>query len=415
MRFRRGQPFRPAIIQLTALEGARADGGVVFGHHLFQLAGIEAGHAGELGDAVGAIGREDAGQVVHDRLAVGDGEGFLHGLLGDQPAPDGIALRPDILAFVIEAIDIAIDDNGIGHAVEAHREAAIFQRRAGVIGHRVELRGIAHLLHALAQQILQDGALGIGRAADLEAVGRIAPVFPQPVAVGLEAAGRGDHGLEADAFGKAAIADDGFRRVAFHHLDMPYLGIVQHLYAQLFGGAVHGVQQRLAAAEEEGIGARERQRARERGLEGDAAFGEEPRRVLAGADAHARQPFIGLAAGDAQQVVPVFVFQVFPGQHTGRLLMQGAEVARVAGIPPTQALRRVFQQQHGSAELAGGDGGAERGIAAAHHQHVPEAGDIGHHGRAPGFGMGRRTPLRFCIPLDTVASRGRGAIASADG
>ncbi len=88
--------------------------------------------------------------------------------------------------------------------VVARDDAAVEFRRAGVDRDRMALRGIADLLHALGQQHLQDRAAIIGRAADQEIVGGLAPILLQPFDVGLEAAGgrdqrRGAHlGLAAD-------------------------------------------------------------------------------------------------------------------------------------------------------------------------------------------------------------------------
>ena len=50
----------------------------------------------------------------------------------------------------------------------------------------------------LAEQHLQDRAAVIGRAADQEIVGGLAPIFLQPFDVGLEAAGGGDQRRSAD-------------------------------------------------------------------------------------------------------------------------------------------------------------------------------------------------------------------------
>ena len=91
-----------------------------------------------------------------------------------------------------------VDDDAEDDAVEPGDDAAVEFRRAGVDGDRVALRGIADLLHALVEQHLQDGAAVIGRAADQEIVGGIAPVFLQPFDVGLEAAGGGDQRRRAD-------------------------------------------------------------------------------------------------------------------------------------------------------------------------------------------------------------------------
>ena len=82
--------------------------------------------------------------------------------------------------------------------VEPRDDAAVEFRRARVDRDRVALGRIADLLHALGEQHLQHRAAIIGRAADQEIVGGLAPILLQPFDVGLEAAGGGDQRRGAD-------------------------------------------------------------------------------------------------------------------------------------------------------------------------------------------------------------------------
>ena len=140
---------------------------------------------------VGALDRRK--QRRHEAVAtltIEDDVGDLVGLRGHQPAPDRVALRPDVLALVIEALGVLVDDDAEHHRVVPRDDAAVEFRRAGVDRDRMALGGIADVLHALVEQQLQDRAAVIGRAADQEIVGRLAPIFLQPFDVGLKTAGR---------------------------------------------------------------------------------------------------------------------------------------------------------------------------------------------------------------------------------
>ena len=88
----------------------------------------------------------------------------------------------------------------------------------------------------------------------------------------------------------------------------------------------------------------------------------------------ARQLLVGLAAGDAKQVVPEFLFGIGPGEDLGRRVMGAAHVAGVAGVAAAIEFRRALQHQHRSAGPPRADRGAQRGIAAADHEHVVFAG-----------------------------------------
>ena len=74
--------------------------------------------------------------------------------------------------------------------------------------------------------------------------------------------------------------------------------------------AVVGVEQRLAAAEIERRRARQLQRAAERRLEAHALLLHPGIGAFGLADRHACEVLVGLPAGDAQQILPVFLLRV---------------------------------------------------------------------------------------------------------
>ena len=137
------------------------------------------------------------------------------------------------------------------------------------------------VLHALGEQHLQDRAAVIGRAADQEIVGGLAPIFLQPFDVGLETAGGGDQRRGADfAAPSIGLLQRRGQEHAVLDLEVGDFGVVDDLDAEPFGGEIERVQHRPAAAEEERIGAAEAQRAAERGLPAHALFDDPVQDVL---------------------------------------------------------------------------------------------------------------------------------------
>ena len=102
------------------IEGAGLHRGVEFGDGLFQRGRIELELAGEFGDAWRpAIGGNSVGMKLVDDGRIEDDVGDLVGLGGHQPAPDRVALRPDVLALVVEALGVLVDDDAEHHASRA--------------------------------------------------------------------------------------------------------------------------------------------------------------------------------------------------------------------------------------------------------------------------------------------------------
>src|SRR5690606_19405704 len=110
-------------------------------------------------------------------------------LHGRQPAPDGVALGPEVLAFVVEAARLAVDHHPQRYAVDAGTDAAVVERRARIDGHAMRLGRIADGVGAGVDHEFQQHAHVEARAADQEIVGRpfaalvLAPRLAQPFAV----------------------------------------------------------------------------------------------------------------------------------------------------------------------------------------------------------------------------------------
>ena len=108
--------------------------------------------------------------------------------MGNQPAPDGVAFWPDVLALVVKALAVLVEDDGERHAVESRDDAAIELGRASVDGDTVALRRVTDALGAGIEHVTQDLASIVGRAADEEVARRRPPGTCEPVEIGLKAA-----------------------------------------------------------------------------------------------------------------------------------------------------------------------------------------------------------------------------------
>src|SRR5436305_15343557 len=100
------------------------------------------------------------------------------------------------------------------------------------------------------------------------------------------------------------------------------------LHAEILGAAVVGVDQRLAAAHEEGIGARQVQRAGERWLEAHAVLAHPGTTRRRGADGEPGEAFARIAARDLEQVLPELLFRIGLAEHVLRLIVHTAQTAR---------------------------------------------------------------------------------------
>jgi hypothetical protein len=235
----------------------------------------------------------------------------------------------------------------------------------------MRLRRIADRVRAGVDHA-QQHALIEARAADQEVVGGplaalvLAPRFAQPCAVGFEAACRQHAAACLEALRAAARGHEA-RAVELDRVDRR---VVADLHAERFGAAVIGVHERLAAAHEEGVGARDVQRAGQRRLKAHAMRLHPRTTGRRRADHEPRQRLVGDAAGHLQQVLPVFLFGIGADQHVLRRVVHAAQIAGVLRVAAAPFARGRFEQQHRSACFARHQRGAERGIAAADHEYV---------------------------------------------
>jgi hypothetical protein len=220
------------------------------------------------------------------------------------------------------------------------------------------LRRVAHLLRALFQQRLQHAAHVVRRAAHEEVVRGRAPRLAQPREVRFEPAARHHHAFRRDAVLHALAHHRREREAAVAKLQVRDFRLVRHLDAERLRRSVIRVDQRLAPAEEERVGAPEVQRAAEGRLETHAVT-DHPRQVLRGiAYGAPREALIGEAAGDLEQVVPVLVLRVRVrhGRHGARV--HRAHVARVPAVAAAHGLGRRLDDRHARARFTRGNGGA---------------------------------------------------------
>lgn len=94
-----------------------------------------------------------------------------------------------------------------------------------------------------------------------------------------------------------------------------------------------------------------------------------------------RQPgktLVGLSAGDLQKVFEIFLLRIVIDQRPERAGMHAAEVAGVPGVATAIGLWRGLKDDDGRALFRSGDGGAQRGVAAADNRYVIRSCHCGH-------------------------------------
>jgi hypothetical protein len=275
-----------------------------------------------------------------------------------------------------------LNDDAEHDAVEPGDDAAVVFGRPRVDRDRMALGGIADFSDALVEQQLEHGAAIVAGAPHQEIIGGLAPILLHPFDVRLEAAGGGDQRARIDddapEAGQIAAHRRGGQEHAVFDLEIDDFGLVGDLDAELLGGPVQRIEHRPAAAQEEGIGAAEAERPAERRLETHALRGDPIEHRLRFADHVAGQRLVGVAAGHPHEIVEEFVLGVGTGQLLGGGVVGAAHVAGVPGVAAAVEFRRDFKHQHRGAGPPRADGGAQRSIAAARHQHVVFFGQIRH-------------------------------------
>jgi hypothetical protein len=93
------------------VEAAGAARGVEGLHRLHQLHRRQVQLLCQAFQRVGPGALEHRRHEAAHRLGVDDRVAHLPGLQGHQPAPDGVALGPEVLALVVEAMAVAVDHN----------------------------------------------------------------------------------------------------------------------------------------------------------------------------------------------------------------------------------------------------------------------------------------------------------------
>src|SRR5207302_3951376 len=167
-----------------------------------------------------------------------------------QPSPDGVALGPEVLALVVEALAKFIDGDSERDRVQPRGNAPVESRRPGVERHRVEPFRIARAGGALIEQAGKYSTVVVGRAADDVVVDGVAPVASQPVAIGLDPTTGHQHGSGGDlAPDTVLLHDDSTHAVARVEHHVFYGGFVLHLHAHRLSGLVVRIEQRLTTTQ----------------------------------------------------------------------------------------------------------------------------------------------------------------------
>ena len=104
-----------------------------------QLLGRQIQLRRKLPDRARRLRRKHRRHESADRLGIDDRKRDLVGLPGHERSPDGVALRPEVLALVVEALGVLVDDDAEREAIEPRDDAAVELRRARIDGDRVAL------------------------------------------------------------------------------------------------------------------------------------------------------------------------------------------------------------------------------------------------------------------------------------
>ena len=305
----------------------------------FQRSGINAELPGEAGDAVRLVRREHGRHEQVDGLGIYDDIGDLPGLLGYEATPDGVALGPDFLAFIVKTLAVSVNGNAERHAVETRADAAIKFGGTAVNCHTVSLRGIAEGFGSVVHHDLKHAALVIRRSADEEVGSFRAPRAGQPFGIGLIAAGSQHYSLGLHDKRGALLIHLGRFELAVPDFQIRHFSVIEHFDAELLRGSVISVDERLASSEEEGVGAGKVKRAAHGGLKMDALFHHPIPDVIGVPDNQAGHGFYGIPLGHAHQVVETFLFRVRPCQKVILGSVNITDIARVAAVASAEFLR----------------------------------------------------------------------------
>ena len=143
MRFLRRQTGGATVIEHAVIEGARLHRAIERGHGLFERLRRQIELPRKIGNRRSGFRRKHRRHEEPGGLRIDNRVRNLIGLLRDETSPDRVALRPEILAFVIKPPTVFVDDDPERYAVEARHDAPVELRGARIDGDGVELRRIA--------------------------------------------------------------------------------------------------------------------------------------------------------------------------------------------------------------------------------------------------------------------------------
>ena len=285
------RPFGAAIVELRCVEVAGPHGGVEVARRvLSSVARIELELAAASSLIVAAFDRrknrrhEQRRSIWRRRSNRRSGRAAAR-----QPAPDRIALRPEILALVVEAL-----------ARSCSRRCRRRRSRAGStmppsnFGARASIATAWHCVGSptgitpwsSSMRSTSPRLYGVPRMRKLSAA--VAPISLQPFEIGLEAARPRRRSCAPRISGGALDASTvAARKKPSSMSQCDDRRVIKDVDAEILRRAIERVEHRRAAAEEERVGAAEAQRAAERRLEAHALLAHPVRHSARALDASA--------------------------------------------------------------------------------------------------------------------------------
>ena len=206
------------VVQHRMVKVAALTGRVVSGDGLRQRLRVQPQLEPQLLNGVGFFAGKNRRHEPAHGFAVNDRVTALAGLLCHQPTPNGVALGPEVFAFVVEALAILIDDDAQRNAVHPGANTAVVQRRTRIHGHRVTLGWITDRVRTLCDEVFEQNTHVETRAADRKVVGRpvagfvLSPGLSQPFPIGFKTATGNHASLGMD---QAAIDLSGHKATVF--------------------------------------------------------------------------------------------------------------------------------------------------------------------------------------------------------
>ena len=144
------------------------DGVIKMSWHASLVVSVQGGHEGvyiqaqflrqlwqRLSDGAFKYGRH---KTTHC-FGIRNGIANLTRLLSHQAAPNGVALRPKVFAFVVKTLGVFVHHHTQRHTVDAGTNAAVVQRCTRINGHHVCLGWVANLISSQVKQVLEQCAL----------------------------------------------------------------------------------------------------------------------------------------------------------------------------------------------------------------------------------------------------------------